>query len=140
VTPAAPLLPFTVGKGMDPANQMGPLANERRIAAIETLVTDANAKGARVTTRGTRIGNRGYYFPLTVVADVPDDAQAMREEPFGALALLSRVRSDARAAGIIAAGDDVGAFPSWPAIEAGDALGALTASGGQTVPRPIDRH
>ena len=41
----------------------------------------------------TRIGNRGYYFPLTVLADVPDDARAMREEPFGPLALLSRVRN-----------------------------------------------
>jgi succinate-semialdehyde dehydrogenase/glutarate-semialdehyde dehydrogenase len=82
-----------VGNGMDPANQMGPLANERRIAAMETLVADARAKGARVTAGGSRIGNRGYYFPLTVVADVPDDARAMREEPFGPLALLSRVRS-----------------------------------------------
>jgi succinate-semialdehyde dehydrogenase / glutarate-semialdehyde dehydrogenase len=82
-----------VGNGMDPANQMGPLANERRIAAMEMLVADATAKGARVTARGSRIGNRGYYFPLTVVADIPDDARAMREEPFGPLALLSRVHS-----------------------------------------------
>jgi succinate-semialdehyde dehydrogenase/glutarate-semialdehyde dehydrogenase len=82
-----------VGNGLDPANQMGPLANDRRIAAMETLVADAKAKGARVTTGGTRIGNRGYYFPLTVIADIPDDARAMREEPFGPLALLSRVRS-----------------------------------------------
>jgi succinate-semialdehyde dehydrogenase/glutarate-semialdehyde dehydrogenase len=82
-----------VGNGLDPANDMGPLANDRRIAAMETLVADARAKGARVTTGGTRIGNRGYHFPLTVIADIPDDAQAMREEPFGPLALLSRVRS-----------------------------------------------
>src|SRR5580658_7214743 len=82
-----------VGNGMDPANQMGPLANERRIAAMEMLVADATAKGARVAAGGTRIGNRGYYFPLTVLADVPDDARAMHEEPFGPLALLSRVRS-----------------------------------------------
>ena len=82
-----------VGNGLDPENQMGPLANERRLAAIETLVADAKAKGARVTTGGARIGNRGYYFPLTVLADIPDDARAMREEPFGPLALLSRVRN-----------------------------------------------
>jgi succinate-semialdehyde dehydrogenase / glutarate-semialdehyde dehydrogenase len=82
-----------IGNGMDPANQMGPLANERRIAAMEMLVADATAKGARVAAGGTRIGNRGYYFPLTVLADVPDDARAMHEEPFGPLALLSRVRS-----------------------------------------------
>ena len=84
---------LTVGNGLDPANQMGPLANERRIAAMEMLVSDARSRGARITTGGSRIGNRGYYFPLTVVADIPDDARAMREEPFGPLALLSRVRS-----------------------------------------------
>src|SRR5271163_4705271 len=82
-----------VGNGLDPASQMGPLANNRRLAAMETLVADAKAKGARVTAGGERIGNRGYYFPLTVLADVPDDARAMREEPFGPLALLNRVGS-----------------------------------------------
>jgi succinate-semialdehyde dehydrogenase/glutarate-semialdehyde dehydrogenase len=82
-----------VGNGMDPANQMGPLANDRRIDTMETLVADAKAKGARVLSGGSRIGNRGYYYPLTVLGDVPDDARAMREEPFGPLALLSRVRN-----------------------------------------------
>ena len=82
-----------VGNGMDPANQMGPLANGRRIETMEMLVVDAKSRGARVTAGGSRIGNRGYYFPLTVVADIPDDARAMREEPFGPLALISRVRS-----------------------------------------------
>ena len=82
-----------VGNGLDPESQMGPLANDRRLAAMETLVADAKAKGARVTAGGERIGNRGYYYPLTVLADVPDDARAMREEPFGPLALLSRVRN-----------------------------------------------
>jgi succinate-semialdehyde dehydrogenase / glutarate-semialdehyde dehydrogenase len=80
-----------IGNGLDPANEMGPLANDRRITAMETLVADARAKGARVTTGGTRIGNCGYYFPMTVIADIPDDARAMREEPFGPLALVSRV-------------------------------------------------
>jgi acyl-CoA reductase-like NAD-dependent aldehyde dehydrogenase len=45
---------------------MGPLANERRLEAMETLVADATARGAQVTAGGARIGNRGYYFPLTV--------------------------------------------------------------------------
>ena len=82
-----------IGNGLDPANDMGPLANDRRISMMETLVADARARGARVTTGGTRIGNRGYYFPMTVIADIPDDARAMREEPFGPLALVSRVRN-----------------------------------------------
>ncbi|HVZ08861.1 NAD-dependent succinate-semialdehyde dehydrogenase [Rhodopila sp.] len=82
-----------IGNGLDPAIEMGPLANERRLAAMDALVTDAKAKGARVTTGGSRIGNRGYYYPLTVIADIPDNARAMREEPFGPLALISRVRN-----------------------------------------------
>lgn len=82
-----------VGNGLDPANQMGPLANIRRIDAMEILVADAKAKGARVLAGGNRIGNRGYYFPLTVIADLPDDARAMNEEPFGPLALVNPVKT-----------------------------------------------
>jgi succinate-semialdehyde dehydrogenase/glutarate-semialdehyde dehydrogenase len=82
-----------VGDGLDPANQMGPLANHRRIEAMETLVADAEQKGARVLAGGSRIGNRGYYYPLTVLADVPDEARAMYEEPFGPLALINPVKN-----------------------------------------------
>jgi succinate-semialdehyde dehydrogenase / glutarate-semialdehyde dehydrogenase len=81
-----------VGDGLDPSNQMGPLANHRRLEAMEAFVGDAKAKGARVLAGGSRIGNRGYFFPLTVLADVPDDARAMHEEPFGPLALINPVR------------------------------------------------
>jgi succinate-semialdehyde dehydrogenase/glutarate-semialdehyde dehydrogenase len=82
-----------VGNGFDSHTQMGPLANHRRIEALETLVADAKAKGARVLAGGERLGNRGYFFPLTVLADLPDDARAMREEPFGPLALINPVSS-----------------------------------------------
>jgi len=82
-----------VGDGLDASNQMGPLANHRRIEAMELLVADAKAKGARVLAGGERLGNRGYYFPLTVLADLPDDSRAMHEEPFGPLALINPVTS-----------------------------------------------
>jgi succinate-semialdehyde dehydrogenase/glutarate-semialdehyde dehydrogenase len=82
-----------VGDGLDPANQMGPLANHRRIETMDAMVADATAKGARLLAGGNRIGNRGYFYPLTVLADVPDDARAMREEPFGPLALINPVGS-----------------------------------------------
>ncbi|MFK4498110.1 succinate-semialdehyde dehydrogenase/glutarate-semialdehyde dehydrogenase [Bradyrhizobium japonicum] len=82
-----------VGNGLDPSTQLGPLANSRRIDAMETLVADAKAKGARVLAGGQRIGNRGYFFPLTVLADLPDDARAMYEEPFGPLALVNPVKT-----------------------------------------------
>ena len=82
-----------IGDGMASGVQMGPLANSRRIDAMETLVSDAKAKGARVLAGGSRIGNRGYFFPLTVLADVPDDAKAMQQEPFGPLALINPVKN-----------------------------------------------
>jgi succinate-semialdehyde dehydrogenase/glutarate-semialdehyde dehydrogenase len=82
-----------VGDGLDPNTQMGPVANDRRLAAMEALIADAKAKGARVVAGGSRIGNRGYFHELTVLADVPDDARAMNEEPFGPLALLSPVKT-----------------------------------------------
>jgi len=82
-----------VGNGLDPDSKMGALANPRRITAIEGFVQDAVAKGARLEAGGHRIGNKGYFFEPTVVSDVPKDARAMNEEPFGPLALISRFKS-----------------------------------------------
>jgi succinate-semialdehyde dehydrogenase/glutarate-semialdehyde dehydrogenase len=81
-----------LGSGLDPSVQMGPLANLRRLDATQGLVADAVKNGARCLSGGQRLGNEGYFFPLTTLADVPDDARAMHEEPFGPLALLMRVR------------------------------------------------
>ena len=82
-----------VGDGMDPGVEMGPLANDRRLAALTEFVADARGKGAVVTTGGSRIGTSGYFFEPTVLADVPDDARVMQEEPFGPLATVNRVGS-----------------------------------------------
>jgi succinate-semialdehyde dehydrogenase/glutarate-semialdehyde dehydrogenase len=82
-----------VGDGLDPATGMGPLANPRRIAAMERLVADAVGRGARLAAGGERGANRGYFFQPTVLADVPVDAQAMNEEPFGPMAVTSRFSS-----------------------------------------------
>src|SRR5690606_22189719 len=82
-----------VGNGLEPDTQMGPLANHRRLDAMESMVLDATSKGARLVAGGRRIGERGYFFPLTVLANVPDDANAMRQEPFGPLALINPVRN-----------------------------------------------
>ncbi|TDR92935.1 NAD-dependent succinate-semialdehyde dehydrogenase [Enterovirga rhinocerotis] len=82
---------LSVGNGLDPANALGALANFRRIEAMDALIADAVDKGARLVAGGARIGNQGYFYPMTVLADVPDSARAMQEEPFGPLALVSRV-------------------------------------------------
>ncbi len=79
-----------VGDGTDPHTTMGPLANERRVLAMEMFVADAVAKGARLETGGKRIGNAGNFFEPTVLTDVPLDARIMNEEPFGPLAPILR--------------------------------------------------
>ena len=79
-----------VGNGIDPDSKMGSLANPRRVTAIEGMVQDAVGKGAKLETGGHRVGNKGYFYEPTVVSDVPKDARAMNEEPFGPLALISR--------------------------------------------------
>ena len=78
-----------VGDGSDPATDIGPLANPRRVTALEGFVTDAVEKGAKLMTGGRRIGNKGYFFAPTVLAHVPTNARAMNEEPFGPIALVN---------------------------------------------------
>src|SRR6476469_4754386 len=75
-----------VGNGLDDGVKMGPLANQRRPEAIERLVQDAAAKGARVLAGGER-GDKGYFFQPTLLADVPNEAEIMNEEPFGPVAV-----------------------------------------------------
>jgi len=84
---------LNVGSGADPLLEMGPLANIRRLEAVEAYVADAVDRGARLLTGGKRLDNLGLLYPMTVIADVPDDARAMREEPFGPLALVNAVAS-----------------------------------------------
>ncbi|WP_322041931.1 NAD-dependent succinate-semialdehyde dehydrogenase [Paraburkholderia sp. J67] len=79
-----------VGNGLAEGVQMGPLANDRRLAAMERLVADAREHGAKVLTGGERIGREGYFFAPTVLTDVPLSARLMNEEPFGPLALVAR--------------------------------------------------
>ena len=77
-----------VGNGLEDGVQMGPLANDRRIPAMEALISDAVQKGAEVRTGGNRIGNKGYFFEPTVVTGLTREMRAMNEEPFGPLALM----------------------------------------------------
>ncbi|MFL5255764.1 MAG: NAD-dependent succinate-semialdehyde dehydrogenase [Rhodopila sp.] len=81
-----------VGNGLESGTTMGPLANTRRITAMETFIGDAQQKGATVRTGGNRIGNKGNFFEPTVLTDVPTEARVMNEEPFGPLALISPFR------------------------------------------------
>ncbi|MGD9847342.1 MAG: NAD-dependent succinate-semialdehyde dehydrogenase, partial [Variibacter sp.] len=75
-----------VGDGLDKDTRMGPMANARRLDAMDDFVSDAVQKGAKVETGGKRIGNKGFFFEPTVLKDVPTSAKIMNEEPFGPVA------------------------------------------------------
>jgi succinate-semialdehyde dehydrogenase/glutarate-semialdehyde dehydrogenase len=77
------------GNGLDASTKMGPLANVRRPSAIGALVEDARSKGARVLAGGEH-GDGGYFFQPTLLADVPDSADIMSNEPFGPVAVTAR--------------------------------------------------
>ena len=77
-----------VGNGLDQGTQMGPLVNSKRLNAIEDLVGDAVAKGAKIETGGRRIGNEGNFYEPTVLSGLNLDMRVMNEEPFGPLALM----------------------------------------------------
>jgi succinate-semialdehyde dehydrogenase/glutarate-semialdehyde dehydrogenase len=75
-----------VGDGLEPGVTMGPLANARRLDAMEAIVNDSKSRGGKVVTGGKRRGNQGYFFEPTVITDLPDDCKLMTEEPFGPVA------------------------------------------------------
>ena len=75
-----------LGDGLEKGVGMGPLANARRIDAMDSFVNDAKARGGKIATGGQRRGNQGYFYEPTVITDVPDDCKIMTQEPFGPLA------------------------------------------------------
>ncbi|HEX5326552.1 MAG TPA: NAD-dependent succinate-semialdehyde dehydrogenase [Acetobacteraceae bacterium] len=82
-----------VGDGLASGTQMGPMANPRRIQAMEAFIGDAEKHGAELHTGGNRIGNKGNFFEPTVLTNVPKDARIMNEEPFGPVAVISPFHS-----------------------------------------------
>jgi succinate-semialdehyde dehydrogenase/glutarate-semialdehyde dehydrogenase len=82
----AAMAAVTVGDGLRDGVRMGPLANERRRQAVHALVTDATSRGASLLLGGEPASGPGFFYPPTVLAEVPPDAAILHEEPFGPLA------------------------------------------------------
>jgi succinate-semialdehyde dehydrogenase/glutarate-semialdehyde dehydrogenase len=80
-----------VGDGLDDGVQMGPMVSERRRAGVHRLVTDAAGRGARVVLGGEPAPGPGFFYPPTVLTDVPADAALLQEEPFGPVAPITPV-------------------------------------------------
>ena len=81
-----------LGDGLDPATQMGPLINARRLGEIEEVVAEALAAGAEVAAGGRRPAafNTGYFYEPTVLANVTDEMRVFAEENFGPIAAITR--------------------------------------------------
>ena len=80
-----------VGDPRDEATQIGPIATESVRDGLAKQVTDSIAAGARALVGGSTEGMAGFFYPPTVLVDIPDDAPASREELFGPVASVFRV-------------------------------------------------
>jgi succinate-semialdehyde dehydrogenase/glutarate-semialdehyde dehydrogenase len=82
-----------VGDPMDPATVMGPLVSASQRDEIDAQVQDSVAKGAVVRTGGKKPEGKGFFYPPTVLTDVPRDSRAGCEELFGPVAVVEVVES-----------------------------------------------
>jgi len=77
---------LTLGPGTDPSTDVGPLVDEASVLKVDALVRDALDQGARLLTGGQLPEGDGYYYPPTVVTNVPPHARMVSEEIFGPVA------------------------------------------------------
>lgn len=74
---------IVVGDGLDDASILGPVQNEMQFNKVRELVEDARANGARILTGGSPMDRPGYFYPITLVADVDHGVRLVDEEQFG---------------------------------------------------------
>jgi len=97
-----------VGDGLDETSALGPVQNELQFNKVRELVEDARAKGGRILTGGAPLDRPGYFYPITLVADVTDGVRLVDEEQFGPALPIIRysdideviVRANANPAGL----------------------------------------
>jgi succinate-semialdehyde dehydrogenase/glutarate-semialdehyde dehydrogenase len=75
-----------VGRGTEEGVDVGPLIDDNQRGIVRDLVEDATSKGAKVVVGGKDVDGAGYFYEPTVISDVPDDAQLLKDEIFGPVA------------------------------------------------------
>ncbi|NUS22387.1 MAG: NAD-dependent succinate-semialdehyde dehydrogenase [Mesorhizobium sp.] len=86
---------LAIGPGTDPETECGPMITRKAVDKIDRLVQDAVARGAKVLCGGAITEGRGFFYPPTVLSDVPADATMANEEIFGPVAPISRFEDEA---------------------------------------------
>ncbi|WP_298922361.1 NAD-dependent succinate-semialdehyde dehydrogenase [uncultured Roseobacter sp.] len=85
---SAEMSALKVGDGTDPSVNVGPLVNASTRDKVAAFVADAVAKGARVECGGVAPGGKGFYYPPTVLSNVPETADCVNDEIFGPVAAI----------------------------------------------------
>jgi succinate-semialdehyde dehydrogenase/glutarate-semialdehyde dehydrogenase len=86
-----------IGDPLDETTEIGPLATEQILNGVDEQVQKSIAAGAKLLTGGNRISGAGFFYEPTVLVDVPKESPAYREELFGPVAAVFRVRDSAEA-------------------------------------------
>lgn len=85
---------YVNARGTDPDAMLGPLVDESTREKVAELVSGAVEDGARVALGGSVPSGRGFFYPATVLVDVPQDARILREEIFGPVAPITTFRDE----------------------------------------------
>jgi acyl-CoA reductase-like NAD-dependent aldehyde dehydrogenase len=88
---------YKIGKPTEEGVYIGPLTRKPQVDFVESQVKDAVSKGAQVAVGGKRISGSGYYFEPTVLLNVNHEMSAMRDESFGPIIGIMKVKDDAEA-------------------------------------------
>jgi acyl-CoA reductase-like NAD-dependent aldehyde dehydrogenase len=83
-----------LGPCTDPSSDVGPLANDRAIGTLRTLLHDALDKGAKLETGGFPAIQAGFYWPPTVLSNVDHSMRIMKDEAFGPILPIQIVMDD----------------------------------------------
>ncbi len=94
---------YTLGPGTDPDTTLGPLINADQLEKVGELVQDAVGAGARVRLGGVAPEGPGYFYPATVLDEIPAQARILKEEVFGPVVAIAGF--DTEEEGIAAAND-----------------------------------
>jgi acyl-CoA reductase-like NAD-dependent aldehyde dehydrogenase len=92
---------WKIGKPEEAGVYIGPLTRKDQMVVLERQVTQALDKGAKLVHGGKRIDGKGYYFEPTILVDVNNSMNVMREESFGPIIGIMKVRSDDEAVALM---------------------------------------
>jgi succinate-semialdehyde dehydrogenase / glutarate-semialdehyde dehydrogenase len=84
-----------MGNGLEQGVDVGPLVNASTRDKVAAFVDDAVAKGAKLVVGGKRPDGKGFFYPPTVLTDVPNDADCLNDEIFGPVAAIQRFSDEA---------------------------------------------